>query len=422
MNLRGKGAQTKAELMRNSNRLCSPGDNEMCVKDQSPEIRPMQIGTVKLSKFSEIALVGVLLALVGCAGSGPGEPNLPGTEREVFSANDELRSDMVRNLVSVVPQLLEPFSTTIQFNEVSSSDVLPAVEQLVKLGYGMQRVDADQGKYFLDFDDMTLAGDVDKNETRLRVSLGDIELTRSYRVVNTRDYVANSASTNSRVPLVWRGDQTILAAGPILLAGTRLPVKVSGFELIQTASASDADLTLSPSSAQYTAAAAIEGGIPTISLITDELVQQVAQNSAPGIGLPDLSVDSFTLENMTHVFDEAFASLSDNYTRVRRETVIFPNDSQNLGRPGKLIVKKIIGRYAENSDLVGIVGCSNGKTSLSIGNEGLALGRAKRIAEEFYSAGVSRDRVFNEGCWSSRAGTPGFPNRGVVIDLWRRKG
>jgi len=379
--------------------------------------------TNKLSRLGAmVSLVAGLLLLTGCSTLGAGSPNSDDASGGgAISSADELRNDMVRNLVSIVPQLLEPFSTTIQYNESESSDVLPAVEQLVKLGYGMQRVDADQGKYYLDLADVTLAGDVDKNETRLRVALGDLELTRSYRIVNTREYVANSASTNSRVPLVWRGDRTILPAGPILLAGTRLPVKVGGFELTQNLSEGN-DLTLSPSSAQYTAAAPIEGGIPSISLITDELVQQVAQNSSPGIGLPNLSVDTFTLENMTHVFDEAFASLSDNYTRVRRETVIFPNDSQNLGRPGKLIVKKIIGRYAENSDLVGIVGCSNGYTNLDIGNEGLALGRAKRIAEEFYAAGVSRDRVFNEGCWSSRAGTPGFPNRGVVIDLWRRKG
>ncbi len=403
--------------MRNLNSLMSLDVNAIRFRVQTPKFRPTKLPTI-----AAIALTSVVILLTGCAGTGASSLDTQDADRLIAPAEEELRSDMVRDLMAVVPQLLEPFNTTIQFNEVKSEQVLPAVEELVKLGYGMQRVDADQGKYYLDINDVTLAGDVANRETRLRVTLGDIELTRSYRIVNTREYVSNSASTNSRAQLVWRGDQTILPAGPMLLAGTRLPVKVRGFELDQTAATSENELTLAPSSVQYTSAAPIEGGVPSIALITDDLIQQVAQNSFPGVGLPDLSVDTFTLENMSHVFDEAFASLSDNYTRIRRETVIFPNDSQILGRPGKLVVKKIIGRYAENTDLVGIVGCSNGYTNLEIGNEGLALGRAKRIAEEFYAAGVSRNRVFNEGCWSPNAGTPGFPNRGVVIDLWRRKG
>ncbi len=406
--------------MRNINRLMSSDTNEIFVR-----VKKLQIGSVKLRRYSGFVLIGVMsLFLVGCAGTGNNNstPSATNSDQLKPPTEVELRNDMVRNLLSVVPQLLEPFNTTIQFNESESVDVIPAVEELVKLGYGMQRVDADQGKYFLDINDVTLAGDIANKETRLRVALGDIELTRSYKIVNAREYDANSASKNPKVRLVWRDDQTILPAGPMLLAGTRLPVKVDGYELDLSADTRGNELTLTPSTAQYTAAAPIEGGIPSIALITDDLIQQVAQNSFPGVGMPDLSVDTFTLENMTHVFDEAFASLSDNYTRIRRETVIFPNDSQVLGRPGKLIVRKIIGRYSENSDIVGIVGCSNGYTDLDIGNEGLALGRAKRIAEEFYSAGVSRDRVFNEGCWGSSAGTPGFPNRGVVIDLWRRKG
>jgi len=81
----------------------------------------------------------------------------------------------------------------------------------------------------------------------------------------------------------------------------------------------------------------------------------------------------------------------------------------------------VLQRFSTNTDLVGIVGCSNGATNLAKGNEGLALGRAQGIAEEFYTAGLKRDKVFNEGCWSPKAGAPGFPDRGVVIDLWRRK-
>jgi len=216
-----------------------------------PLVRIPHIGPVNLLGFSRLALVGTLLVLVGCASTGPSNISDEESQSVPVPVDDELRNDMVRNLVSVVPQLLEPLSNTIQFNEIESGDVSPAITQLVKLGYGMQRVDADQGKYFLDLDDITLPEDVERNETRLRLSLGDMELTRSYRKVNTREYVENSASTNSRVQLVWRGDQTIIPAGPMLLAGSRLPVKVGGFELSPTSTVGG-DLNLLPSSVQYT--------------------------------------------------------------------------------------------------------------------------------------------------------------------------
>ncbi len=370
---------------------------------------------VKLSRrLAEIATFGTLLFLIGCASSGP----VPvGVQEPVTTSAQQLKKDMLLDLVSVLPQILEPLGTTIQFNETESGDVNPVVVRLVEMGYGLQRVDADQGRYFLQVADVTQPDDVGRQETRLRLSVGGIELTRSYKTVT------EAAKINPKAALMWRDDNAIIPAGPFLVAGTRSRISVKGFELATTPSTDSNEIwPLALGSVQYTSVAPIAGGIPTISLITDELVQQVAQSSFPGPGFPLLLTESFKLENMTHVFDEAFASIADNYDRIGRETVIFPNDSRKLGRPGKLIVKKLITRFSENTDLVGIIGCSNGKTRLAIGNEGLALGRAQRIAEEFFTAGISREKVFNEGCWSPKAGTPGFPNRGVVIDLWRRKG
>jgi len=111
----------------------------------------------------------------------------------------------------------------------------------------------------------------------------------------------------------------------------------------------------------------------------------------------------------------------ENYVKLERQTIIFPNDSFFLGTEGKLAVRKLVKRFSVSTDVLGIVGCSNGKTSLDIGNEGLAMGRANRVSEELLVNGVPSDRVFDEGCWSSTSDTNGFPSRGVVIDLWRRK-
>jgi len=139
--------------MRNRNRLMSPDVKDRFFRAQAPLLTPVKRSPCNLSskrsKVAEFALIGTLLFMTGCAGTGNSAVSATEGGRVIAPAEVELRSDMVRNLMSVVPQLLEPFNTTIQFNEVESSDVLPAVEELVKLGYGMQRVDADQGKYFL---------------------------------------------------------------------------------------------------------------------------------------------------------------------------------------------------------------------------------------------------------------------------------
>ena len=362
----------------------------------------LAIVATALGRIAKFAVFGTLLILAGCATTTK--------ESATKSSEQLLADDMVGDLVSVVPQILEPLSTTIQFNKQLSGKFGSAVEMLVELGFGLQRVDADQGKHFLVLEDVSLAADQAKSVTRLRLSLGNIELTRSYRIVGREISVPHT-------DLTWRDNKAVVPAEPLMVAGTRQRIEVSGYEVAEQAGSS---ASLSIGSAQYTSSAPIEGGIPTISLITDELVRQLAKTAFPGADIGQLYSDSFKLENMTHVFDNAFASISDNYERVARETVIFPNDSQFLGRSGKRQVKKLLTRYSPNSDLIGIVGCSNGPTKLEIGNEGLALGRAKRIAEEFYTAGLARDKVFNEGCWSSDK-TDGFPTRGVVIDLWRRK-
>ncbi len=365
-----------------------------------------------ISKTARYLSLLVLYFLIGCA-AVPNAPN--STTESSLSQQQQLDRAMVADLIGALPQLLEPLSTTIQFNETLSGNTGNLILQLVDLGYGLQRVDADQGKYFLRLEEITNSDDLAKQETRLRLSLGGIELTRSYRIINT-------ANIGQSVELIQYGNQAVVPASPLLVAGTRQRVGVSGVELAASVvDLGNTPVALIPGTVQYTSNSPIDGGIPTISLITSELVQQVATSAFPGADLGQLYASSFTLENMTHVTDQAFAAVSDNYERVARETVIFPNDSQFLGRPGKLQVKKLLKRFSQNTDLVGIVGCSNGRTRLEIGNEGLALGRAKRIAEEFYTAGLSRDKVFNEGCWSTEPGAEGFPNRGVVIDLWRRK-
>lgn len=359
--------------------------------------------------LTQLVVLGMVVLLSACANTGT-----PKKTAKSVDVATQLRADMIADLTSVLPQILEPLNTTIQVSESESGDASEAVPRLSELGYALQRVDADQGKNFLYIIELPGAGDATNADARLRLSIGDIELTRTYRVIRKNTKIESTDN------LVWRDGRAAAPVGPLKVAGTRQTLQLTGINVELASNSGDQDYAFSSGRVEFAALAPIEGGIPTISLITEELVQRVTVSTSAGPSLASLNSQGEGFGNLFNGDPSAFASILDNYNRIVREFVIFPNDSQNLGRPGKLMVKKLVSRFSENSDIIGITGCSNGPTSLDIGNEGLALGRASRIAEELVASGVSRDKVFDEGCWSPTTDAPGFPNRGVVIDLWRR--
>ena len=92
-----------------------------------------------------------------------------------------------------------------------------------------------------------------------------------------------------------------------------------------------------------------------------------------------------------------------------------------LGSRNKSLIDQLVENVLGEEDIVSLVGCSNGPTALEIGNEGLALGRAKRVTEALLARGVSREKVLDEGCWAPVAEAEDrFPSRGVVLELWRK--
>lgn len=356
------------------------------------------------------AVFSLLIILMGCA-SVSKTPQLTSSKSDVSLG----RIDMVSDLLSVLPQIMEPLTTTIQISESESGEFVDAAAVLVELGYGVQRVDADQGSHFLYIAQLPNADNSGPMQTRLRISIADLELTRSYTTISNN---ANSNISGS-VKVVWRDNKAVVPTSPLIVAGTRQSIKLSAINVeLVGGGIGEKPYEFASGRVQYAALAPIEGGVPTISLITDDAVQRLASSAVPSpASLNSTNNLSGTVFNGD---SSAFASILDDYDRIAREFVIFPHDSKNLGRPGKTIVKKLVSRYSDNSDIVGIIGCTNGPTALETENEGLALARANRIVEELIIAGVSPDKVYDEGCWSPTTDAEGFPNRGVVLDLWRR--
>jgi len=363
-----------------------------------------------LRRLIAIASISTLGVLSGCGSTGT--PPVTGAPH-IVSQKQDLNSDIAADLLSTLPQLLEPLSTTLQFNNPDSGNIQPIIKRLVQLGYGVQKVDSDQGSYFIRLEDLSTDADVSNRITNLRLAVGDLEFQRSYRVLKQNTLLEDQGD------FLWRRGVAVVPASALIVSGTRVELELAGMQLSKPDVLESRELV--PASVVYTQSSPVEGGIPTISLITEDVVKRVTETASGSTDYKNLYSNSFTLDNMTHVDDSAFASITDSHNRVTREIVVFPNDSDVLGRPAKVKIKKLIDRFASSSDVLGIIGCSTGSTSLAIGNEGLALGRATRVAEELFTAGIARDKVFNEGCWSAEANDLGLPNRGVVIDLWRRK-
>jgi len=82
----------------------------------------------------------------------------------------------------------------------------------------------------------------------------------------------------------------------------------------------------------------------------------------------------------------------------------------------------IVSRMNEESDIVSIMGCSHGRTSIKNGNQVLALGRANRVAESFLYSGIDSKNIYDEGCWDSQYQDDIAPRRGVIVAVRRRDG
>ena len=112
----------------------------------------------------------------------------------------------------------------------------------------------------------------------------------------------------------------------------------------------------------------------------------VAREAAGGPTIAGVNSQRVEVSNLYYDDAEAFGALGDDYAPAERTVVVFANDSMRLGPDGKRQIARFVEDYREGEDLIGLIGCSNGPTALDIGNEGLALGRSRRVSEELVRA------------------------------------
>jgi len=126
-------------------------------------------------------------------------------------------------------------------------------------------------------------------------------------------------------------------------------------------------------------------------------------------------------ENMYDTRESNYSVLFANYDELKRDVLVFPNDSMVLGEYNKKVLLSYAKIFNSDTDVFSVIGCSHGKSALKNGNSVLAVGRANRVKEEFVAQGIDYGKIMDEGCWAAVPFDEMMPRRGVVLKLMRSK-
>lgn len=105
-------------------------------------------------------------------------------------------------------------------------------------------------------------------------------------------------------------------------------------------------------------------------------------------------------KNMYETRVSAFSEFTSEYNSVRKQVLIFPNDSLRITPRVRSALDRLSQEFRPGSDVLSVIGCSHGNTDLDNGNALLAVGRSKRVKRYLADQGVPRNRILDEGCWS----------------------
>ncbi len=347
---------------------------------------------------SRWVLVGVSMTVTACASTTPSSGNndsidIPPDNRALavaasspLPAEASLNEVAIDDIVRAMVQYRDPITTTLQasLSMVNGIDI-GLLDTLAERGYGLQLVDADQGANLLQYSTEVI-GDSESGSKRHTLKIGQLAIAREYTTINDK----------------------IRPVSPLMVAGSRRRINLDDSRFGETV-AND----------------------QLVSRIAFSVSDDIDPEDTRRISLLQIPVSPTDIEvgvgtnasglEVGNIFygQNNFGSILDNYTVVETIEIIFPNDSLRLGNIGRLKVDVFLSNFLESTDLVRVIGCSNGPTSSDIGNAGLALGRAERVTQELLARGVTREHILDEGCWSSESAGDRFPSRGVVLELYR---
>ncbi|PID59739.1 MAG: hypothetical protein CSB44_12580 [Gammaproteobacteria bacterium] len=114
-----------------------------------------------------------------------------------------------------------------------------------------------------------------------------------------------------------------------------------------------------------------------------------------------------------------FRKLLEGYVNVNERMVTFPEDSASIGRENREIIEDFLVDFEFDTDVVHLLGCSNGNEADGIKHDVMARQRGANVRQVLIRFGVPASRIYVDGCWKSGESDLHFPQRAVLLTLKR---
>lgn len=316
--------------------------------------------------------IAVWFTVVGCVTS----PDRFNANRVNKSIDENDYALVSKNLVSVMAQLehTKPLTTTFQMSIPSTPFGNAVFKEIEAQGYGIQLVSGDLGNTFLRYKaEISQSESGYKNSYSLDVSGTSIE----------REYITEG--------------RHIMPSSAVTVKGTHAD-----------------DLVLDDGLFEYPPDANISH-VVIIEDETPEIIFYASSNTEPTI-----QTQASDLRNVFDMKQSNFKSVFAKYNDVEKQILVFGNDSLVLGPQNKNKIRSLSSRINPDTDIVSVIGCSHGRTSIENGNQILAEGRTQRVKESLLYSGVSAEIILDEACWASKYWDEEAPRRGVMVTHKRK--
>lgn len=293
--------------------------------------------------------------------------------------NDHVRSRLVvRDFVEAMVQLpeLAPASTTLYTAVPESRFGALLISTLQDAGYDLRMgAGHEHGRLEYSIVPETVSGSVDQAEYTFLISAASIKLKRRYRV--DADGVRPATSM-----FLHGSDAGQLALNPAIFDDQR--TRPQEYQSVRVA-----------------------------AVVPRKQAVRVRSLKAP------VNRERIARRNVFETRQSNYQEVLQQFDVLRKEILVFPNDSLVMGRINKATARDIAANFDSTRDVLSLIGCSHGRSALANGNERLANGRASRVKQEFTLAGIDPELVLDEGCWASTH-FDAMPARGVVVTHKRR--
>ena len=279
---------------------------------------------------------------------------------------------------------------------------------LGQAGYQVRISDSAEVENFLDYSQTVKARESDGVHQTFLLSVNQIKLKRDYF------FQAQGVTPSSNL-FIKGGDSAKIVVNDDLFELPQQTANVRDTEVNNTNPLVSGNKAVIP----HQPGVATEESVALAPVTTPKIQPLVNPSSSSSNRAEEIARAKRRKANVYDTGESKFASILEGFEDVSSTIVVFPNDSLNLGQTGKNVIYQFLRDYNQNTDVISVIGCSHGKTSIDNGNELLAIGRAKRVTEELKFAGLSSDKILDEGCWAPQHFDEVFPRRGVVLTLKR---